>query len=224
MEPPLSSDPAAPAGDAPRRRRWPILAGTGALALAGVAAALLYGTGAGGNSGACAASRPTAARLAPFAKGEVAAMSVRPDPGALPNLSFAKPDGAPVTLADFRGRKVLLNLWATWCAPCRKEMPALDALQAQLGGADFEVVSINIDQRGADRPAKFLDDIGVARLVRYADPSARVFSDLKSAGKAFGMPTTILIDANGCELANLAGPAEWASGDAVAFVKAALGR
>lgn len=206
-------------------RRWrPFAAAFGVVAAAGVAAALLYGTGAGGNAGVCAASRQTAERIAPLIKGEVAALIVGKEPGPLPDLSFVSPDGAPLTLASFKGKTVLLNLWATWCAPCRKEMPALDRLQAELGGPDFEVVSINIDQRGGDRPAKFLDDIGVAKLVRYADASAKVFSDLKGVGKAFGMPTTILIDRSGCELANLAGPAEWASPDAVAVVKAALGR
>ncbi len=214
-----------PSASSVRRSRWPLVAGAfGVVAAAGVAAALLYGTGAGGNAGACAASRETAARIAPLIRGEVAALVARRDPGPLPDLSFQSPDGAPLTLANFRGRTVLLNLWATWCAPCRKEMPALDKLQAELGGPDFEVVSINIDQRGEDRPAKFLNDIGVARLVRYADASAKVFSDLKIAGKAFGMPTTILIDRNGCEIANLAGPAEWASPEAVAVVKAALKR
>lgn len=196
----------------------------GLVAAASVAAALLYGTGAGGNAGVCSAARPTAQRIAPAVKGEVAALTVRTDPGPLPDLAFAAPDGAPLTLASMKGKTVLLNLWATWCAPCRKEMPALDKLQAELGGANFEVVSINIDQRGGEKPAKFLDDIGVTRLARYSDVSAKVFSDLKTAGKAFGMPTTILIDPNGCELANLAGPAEWASPDAFAVIRAALAK
>ncbi|MGL4813582.1 MAG: TlpA family protein disulfide reductase, partial [Beijerinckiaceae bacterium] len=108
--------------------------------------------------------------------------------------------------------------------PCKKEMPALDALQAQLGSADFEVVAVNIDTRNAERAPQFLDDIGVKNLVRYTDNSVKIFDDLKAKGKAFGMPTTILIDGNGCELANLAGPAEWASADAIALVKAAVAR
>jgi thiol-disulfide isomerase/thioredoxin len=208
-----------------KKARWPALAGLGGLvAAAGVSGALLYGTGAGGNAAACPASRDVAAKIAPFAKGEVAALTVRSDPGPLPDLSFKAPDGAALTLANFKGKTVLLNLWATWCAPCRKEMPALDKLQADLGGADFEVVAINIDQRGGDKPEQFLEETGVKALTRYHDVSARVFSDLKGAGKAFGMPTTILIDKNGCELANLAGPAEWAGPDAFAVVKAALGR
>src|SRR5262249_36942412 len=122
----------------------------------------------------------------------------------------------------WRGRTVLLNLWATWCVPCRKEMPALDALKAKLGGADFDVVAINIDTRDTDKPKAWLKDVGIAKLGYYSDQSAKEFQDLKAVGKAFGMPTTLLIDPNGCELAALAGPAEWASDDAVKLVTAAL--
>ncbi len=125
---------------------------------------------------------------------------------------------------DWRGRTVLLNLWATWCVPCRKEMPALDALQGKLGGPDFEVVTVNIDTRDPDKPKAWLKDIGIDKLSYYADSNAKVFQDLKAIGKAFGMPTTLLVDPNGCELATLAGPAEWASDDAVKLVTAALKR
>ena len=119
---------------------------------------------------------------------------------------------------------MLLNLWATWCVPCRKEMPALDALQAKLGGDKFEVVAVNIDTRNLDKPKAWLQEVGIKQLGYYADPSAKVFQDLKAAGKAFGMPTTLLIDPQGCELGVLAGPAEWASEDAVKLIEAALGK
>jgi thiol-disulfide isomerase/thioredoxin len=119
---------------------------------------------------------------------------------------------------------VLFNLWATWCVPCRKEMPALDALQARLGGPDFEVVAVNIDTRDPEKPKRWLHEVGIGHLAYYADPAAKTFQDLKAVGKAFGMPTTLLIDREGCELAALAGPAEWASGDAVKLIEAALGR
>ncbi|MGL5733312.1 MAG: thiol:disulfide interchange protein TlpA [Beijerinckiaceae bacterium] len=209
-----------------RKTGWtPVFVGMLALVGAGVVYAMLLGDSNGlSGGGQCMAARETAKRIAPLAKGEVAALAVRASPGLLPVLNFKKPDGTPVTLADFKGRTVLLNLWATWCAPCKKEMPALDALQAQLGSADFEVVAVNIDTRNAERAPQFLDDIGVKNLVRYTDNSVKIFDDLKAKGKAFGMPTTILIDGNGCELANLAGPAEWASTDAIALVKAAVAR
>jgi thiol-disulfide isomerase/thioredoxin len=180
-----------------------------------------------GNAGADPACKPaveTARRIAPFARGEVAAVGVSQAPKTLPSLAFKDASGTDKTLADWRGRTVLLNLWATWCVPCRKEMPALDALQAKLGGADFEVISINIDTRDVEKPRTWLKDVGIVKLGYYADNSAKVFQDLKAVGKAFGMPTTLLIDPNGCELATLAGPAEWASDDAIKLVAAALGK
>jgi hypothetical protein len=103
-------------------------------------------------------------------------------------------------------------------------MPALDALQAKLGGSDFEVVAVNIDTRDFEKPKVWLKDAEISKLAYYADPSAKIFQHLKMAGRAFGMPTTLLVDREGCELASLAGPAEWASPDAVQFVQAALKR
>jgi thiol-disulfide isomerase/thioredoxin len=154
----------------------------------------------------------------------VAAVTVAREPKPLPDLAFNGPDGSPTSLAAFRGRTVLLNLWATWCAPCRQEMPALDRLQGELGGRDFEVVAVNIDTRNLDKPRTWLKEAGVARLAYYADPEAKVFQDLKRVGKAVGMPTTLLVDPDGCELALINGPAEWASEDALKLVRAALAR
>ena len=196
--------------------------------LAGVAVGLagVYGigrlTGNAGADPACKASVETTRRMAPLVRGEVAAVSIAHTPKSLPPLAFKDAGGAAKSLADWRDRTVLLNLWATWCVPCRKEMPALDALQAKLGSADFEVVSINIDTRDPDKPKDWLKNAGVSRLAYYADHSAKVFQDLKVIGKAFGMPTTLIVDRNGCELAALAGPAEWASDDAVKLVSAAF--
>jgi thiol-disulfide isomerase/thioredoxin len=117
---------------------------------------------------------------------------------------------------------VLLNLWATWCVPCRKEMPALDTLEQRLGGPGFEVVAINIDTRDPDKPKAWLKEVGVEKLAYYADPDAKVFQDLKGIGRAFGMPTTLLLDRQGCEIGTIAGPAEWASPDAVKLIQAAI--
>lgn len=198
--------------------------------VAGVAVGLagVYGigrlTGNAGADPACQASVETARRMAPMVRGEVAAVMVAGTPKTLPTLAFKDAAGSAKSLADWRGRTVLLNLWATWCVPCRKEMPALDALQAKLGGSDFEVVSINIDTRDLEKPKEWLRHAGIRTLAYYADNSAKVFQDLKAVGKAFGMPTTLIIDRNGCELATLAGPAEWASDDAVKLVTAALKR
>lgn len=206
------------------RLRRPLLLGAAALAL-GAGAFALYGTGDASNSAAeCRAAKPVAERLMPLALGEVAALTVPRDPKKLPDLAFNGPEGTRKTLADYRGRTVLVNLWATWCAPCRQEMPALDRLQAELGGPDFEVVAINIDTRNLEKPRAWLREAGIGRLAYYADPEAKVFQDLKRVGKAVGMPTTLLVDPQGCELALLNGPAEWASADALTLVRAALGR
>jgi len=137
-------------------------------------------------------------------------------------LAFQDAEGRSKTLSDWHGRTVLLNLWATWCVPCRKEMPALDALQEKLGGPNFEIVAVNIDTRDPEKPKAWLKEVGVSKLAYYTDPSAKVFQDLKVAGKAVGMPTTLLIDAAGCELGTIAGPAEWASDDAIKLITAAL--
>jgi thiol-disulfide isomerase/thioredoxin len=203
----------------------PLLIGAAAFAV-GAGAFALYGAGGASNSAApeCRAARPVAERLLPLARGEVAALIVAKQSKPLPNLAFMGPDGTPKTLADYRGRTVLLNLWATWCAPCRQEMPALDKLQAALGGPGFEVVAVNIDIRNLERPKAWLKEAGIERLAYYADREAKIFQDLKRVGKAVGMPTTLLVDPEGCELALINGPAEWASEDALTFVRTALER
>ena len=214
-----SEPPSSPSG---RRRR--LIAGTAVAALlAGLAG--VYGIGGfqrnAGTDAGCQAAVDIAKRIAPLARGEVAALTVAEKPLRVPELAFQGADGRQVGLKDWRGRFVLLNLWATWCVPCRKEMPALDALERQLGGQDFQVVAVNIDTRDPGKAKAWLKDVGINRLAYYADPQAKVFQDLKGVGRAFGMPTTLLIDPQGCEIANLAGPAEWASDDAVKFVQAA---
>ncbi|CAA9332878.1 MAG: Thiol:disulfide oxidoreductase TlpA [uncultured Microvirga sp.] len=210
---------------APRSRR-PLMLGAVLIGLLGVGAAL-YGSFSGDHNrttAECRAARPVAERLAGLARGEVAAVTVARDPGPLPDLAFTDPQGRATSLREMKGRTVLLNLWATWCAPCRQEMPALDKLQAEFGGPGFEVVAINIDQRNLERPKAWLKEAGVTRLAYYADPQAKVFQDLRQAGKAVGMPTTFLLDPNGCELAALSGPADWASEDARRLVQAAMTR
>ncbi|HUC50639.1 MAG TPA: TlpA disulfide reductase family protein [Xanthobacteraceae bacterium] len=197
------------------------------LALCGTLAVLagIYGIGRLRRNPADAACTPAvniASRIAPLARGEVAAFAVAKTPFRVPNVAFKDAQGRDKTLADWRGRTVLLNLWATWCVPCRREMPALDALQAKLGNGDFEVVAVNIDTRDAEKPLKFMKDENISHLAFYSDDSAHVFEDLKAAGKAFGMPTTLIVDRSGCEVGNMAGPAEWASADGLKLVSAAV--
>jgi thiol-disulfide isomerase/thioredoxin len=215
----------------PPRKRLPMIV-AGAIAGLAVGLAGVYGfsaltRNAGSDPAKDAACRPAvnlARKVEPFAHGEVAAVNVAKAPLKVPDLAFADANGKPMSLADFRGRTVLLNLWATWCVPCRKEMPALDALESELGGKDFQVVAVNIDTRDPDKPKAFLQAIGVKTLAYYADPSAKAFQDLKAIGRAFGMPTTILVDRQGCEIGTIAGPADWASADARKLIEAALGK
>ena len=176
----------------------------------------------GSGDAACASAVDLAKKIAPLAHGEVAALIMATAPLRLPDLTFEDANGKPRKLSDWRGKTVLLNLWATWCVPCRKEMPALDELQAKLGGKDFEVVAVNIDTRDADKPKNFLKDANLTRLGYFTDQKAKVFQDLKAIGRALGMPTSVLIDAQGCEIATIAGPAEWGSDEAIKLIKAAV--
>jgi thiol-disulfide isomerase/thioredoxin len=199
----------------------------GGIAGVAVGLAAVYGIGRflrNAPDAACAPAVELAKRIAPLARGEIAALVPAERPLRLPDLAFRDGTGRERHLSEWRGRTVLLNLWATWCVPCRKEMPALDALEGKLGGPSFEVVAVNIDTRDPDKPRTWLKDAGVGRLAYYADPSAKVFQDLKIVGRATGMPTTVLVDPASCEVATLAGPAEWASEDAMKLVSAALAK
>jgi len=215
-----------PSSSFANRRLAVILAGGVAGVVVGLAG--VYGIATlTRNAGADAACKPAmelARKVAPFAKGEVAAVNIAKGPLKVPDLAFQDASGKALTLENWRGRTVLLNLWATWCVPCRKEMPSLDALQAELGGPNFEVVTVNIDTRDPEKPKTWLKEVGVSRLAYYADPAAKTFQDLKAVGRAFGMPTTLLVDPNGCEIGTIAGPAEWASDDAIRLIQAALGQ
>jgi thiol-disulfide isomerase/thioredoxin len=194
----------------------------------GAATVAIYGMrGLQGNASGDPVCRPAldlARKLKPLAQGEVAALTMASKPLRVPDLTFDDASGKSRKLSEFRGRTILLNLWATWCVPCRKEMPALDQLQARLGGPKFEVVAVNIDTRDPEKPKEFLKDGGLTNLSYFHDSSAKVFQDLKAAGRALGMPTSMLVDPAGCEIATIAGPAEWASEDAVKLVTAATGQ
>src|SRR5471032_3406509 len=143
---------------------------------------------------ACRPAVAISSKIAPLAHGEVAALTMATTPLRLPDLAFEDADGKPRKLSDWRGRTVLVNLWATWCVPCRKEMPALEALQTRLGGPKFEVVAVNIDTRDPEKPKTFLKDANLTKLSFFSDQKAKVFQDLKSVGRALGMPTSVLVD------------------------------
>ena len=135
-------------------------------------------------------------------------------------INFDDAQGRSRNLADFKGKVVLLNVWATWCGPCRKEMPALDRLQAALGGPDFEVVALSIDRGGMDAARKFFAEIGIRNLAMYLDGSGQALRTLS----ALGLPTTLLIDREGREIGRLIGPADWDSPEMVEFVRCVVAR
>ncbi len=171
----------------------------------------------------CATKADAAKAVAAEAKGQVAAMLPADPPKSLQTLAFNSPDAKPMTLADRAGKTVLMNLWATWCTPCRAEMPALDALQKDKGSDRFEVIAVNVDTGDDTKPRKFLADIGIQSLGYYRDNTLGLFETLKGQGLALGLPVTLLIDAQGCLLASMNGPAEWSSDDAKKLIDKAVG-
>ncbi|TPJ78332.1 TlpA disulfide reductase family protein [Mesorhizobium sp. B2-6-2] len=211
-----------------------ILAALVAGVLAGAVAVYVSESGSGNNApekavavagkddAACAAKADRAKQVAAKAVGQIAALQPADPPQSLKSLAFNGPDGKPMTIADHAGKTVLLNLWATWCAPCRAEMPALDALQKEKGSKEFEVIAVNVDTGDDAKPKKFLKEIGVETLGFYRDPTIALFNEAKTRGLALGLPVTMLIDADGCLIAHMNGPAEWSSPDAKRLVEGAL--
>ena len=206
--------------------RWPLFA-AGLVILAGVMGYYLYEAGArkAGPAGTAAETAAPAATSAAagglstqLATGSLAAFLIHPEPKPLADLAFQDGSGKPLKLSDWKGRVVLVNLWATWCAPCRKEMPDLSKLEKELGSDQFEVLAISVDRKGADASSAFLKDTGADNLKLYVEPSTKIVSDVQSAG----LPATILVDRQGRELGRILGPADWASPEAQALIKAAL--
>ena len=153
-----------------------------------------------------------------FSKGEITAFVFKKSRDEVPEFSFTDGDEKPLTLADWKGRVVLLNLWATWCAPCRKEMPGLDRLQGELGGDDFEVVALSVDRKGIKPSAKFLKEVGAENLALYVDDTSKAMFEMR----ARGLPATYLIDREGRLIGRLVGPAEWDTDEAKALIQAAI--
>lgn len=148
-----------------------------------------------------------------------ATFSMHDAPRPMPALVFADGDGRTVRLKDFRGKVIVLNLWATWCAPCRKEMPTLDRLQAGLGGKDFEVVALSVDFTGLQGVRNFYRDFGIRHLRLFVDPSSRVLDQVN----VLGLPSTLLIDRDGREIGRLVGAAEWDSPEMLRLFRGLIG-
>lgn len=204
-----------------RRGRAPLILGTAfvaALLLFAGVYVTLWPERNGQDLAACEVAGEKVAELKPRIRGAVAAVALSGSPRPVPDIAFIDGEGEARNLSEWRGRTVLLNLWATWCVPCRQEMPELDQLQADQGSEGFEVLALNIDRAGPHLGKEFYAEIGLASLGYYHDPEGRVFRELK----ALGMPTTLLIDHRGCELGRLAGPADWAAPEAQDLVRAAM--
>ncbi len=140
-------------------------------------------------------------------------------PQPAPQAAFTDADGKPVSLADFKGKPVVVNLWATWCQPCLKEMPSLDRLQANLAGK-LIVAAVSQDRGGAKRVGPFVAEMALTKLKIYLDPKA----DLGHAFAVHGLPTSILIDAKGRVVGRVEGAAEWDSAKIMAMLKPLLER
>jgi thiol-disulfide isomerase/thioredoxin len=175
-----------------------------------------------GDAATCGpASLARAKATAGLATGQLAGLSALEPPRPMTALSFTGPGGKPVTLADRAGKTLLVNLWATWCAPCRAEMPALDALQGEFGGeGDFEVVAINLDNGSDEKPLKFFAETNIREMAFYRDSTLGVFEALKKTGLVTGLPATLLVDRDGCLIANMNGPAVWDGPDATKLIGA----
>ncbi|HEX4928837.1 MAG TPA: TlpA disulfide reductase family protein [Burkholderiales bacterium] len=173
--------------------------------LASIGAAALLGGGVGSYLSLDRTAEAPGARPVAPAQPESAAIHLHPAPRELPRIAFRDGKGRSLTLADFRGKTVLLNVWATWCPPCREEMPSLDRLQKALGGPAFEVVALSIDTGGAAVVERFYKEVGIGALAIHVDSTMRAASELRTPG----VPTTLLIDAEGRELGRHAGPATW---------------
>ncbi len=130
-------------------------------------------------------------------------------PQPVPDLSFTSADGTPHRLSEWHGKTVLLNLWATWCAPCKAELPSLNALQAKLGGGDFAVLALSTDKSGPSQPAAFFAQQHIANLAVYNDKTNAAITRLRASG----LPVSLILDNSGREIARFVGPAEWDSAE-----------
>ena len=202
---------------AERKRLTPRRVAIAALLSAGVAIAITFWVGNAGllKAADCAPQSIDAQKVDAVAVGQLAALNGTGTGRGYADMKFTDAAGKPVTLKDFAGKTLLVNFWASWCIPCRAEMPALDKLAAQQNDANFMVLPINLDlgAGGLDKAEAFLAEGKWANLPLYADSSFEAFKRLQTSAVALGLPSTLLIDKKGCEIGVLQGPAEWDSTD-----------
>jgi len=211
------TDTPAPRPRATSRVRLAIIAVVAGLAVA--IAAWVY-IGNASMASECPVQEAEATAIGDAAIGELAALNGTGEGRGYKTMGFKDAAGADLTIADFKGKKLLVNFWASWCVPCREEMPALDAIAAKYNSEQFMVLPINLDigANGKEKAEAFLADNSFAHLPLYADNSFAAFERLKQQAVAVGLPATLLLDEDGCELAVLQGPAEWNTPDGEAVI------
>jgi thiol-disulfide isomerase/thioredoxin len=209
---------------ATRKRLTPRRATIAVLLSAGVAIATTIWVSNAGllQAAECAPQPAAAAKIDAAAIGQLAALNGTGTGRGYAAMSFTDAEGNQRTLGDFAGKALLVNFWASWCIPCRAEMPALDRLAAAENDEGFMVLPINLDlgEGGLDKARAFVAEGGWANLPLYADSTFDSFKKLQTSAVALGLPSTLLLDKNGCELAVLQGPAEWDTTDGVNVIEA----
>ncbi|AVF03871.1 MULTISPECIES: TlpA disulfide reductase family protein [Devosia] len=203
---------------------WALPIAAGVVVVAGSIAAWLM-LGNAGTANECPVQQAAAQIIDAAAVGELAALNGTGEGRGYADMAFSDASGTPMSVADFSGKALLVNFWASWCVPCREEMPALDAIATEYNSDRFMVLPINLDigESGLEKAQDFLDEGQFANLPLYADNTFAAFERLKREAVAIGLPATLLLDPEGCELAVLQGPAEWHSDDGRAVVEALIG-
>ncbi|MVS99419.1 TlpA disulfide reductase family protein [Devosia marina] len=203
---------------------WALPIAAGVVVVAGSIAAWLM-LGNAGTANECPVQQAAAQIIDAAAVGELAALNGTGEGRGYADMAFNDASGTPMSIADFSGKALLVNFWASWCVPCREEMPALDAIATEYNSDRFMVLPINLDigESGLEKAQDFLDEGQFANLPLYADNTFAAFERLKREAVAIGLPATLLLDPEGCELAVLQGPAEWHSEDGKAVVEALIG-
>ncbi|MET3928020.1 TlpA disulfide reductase family protein [Devosia sp. 2618] len=216
------TDTHAPRPGASSRVRLAIVLGLAGL---GVAIAAWVWLGNASQAKECPVQEQAAALIDAAAKGELAALNGTGEGRGYATMAFKDAAGTDMTIGDFKGKALLVNFWASWCVPCREEMPALDALATKYNSDAFMVLPINLDigNSGNEKAQGFLDENDFANLPLYADNTFAAFERLKQQAVAVGLPATLVLDENGCELAVLQGPAHWDTPDGEAVIEALIG-
>lgn len=202
----------------PRPTRRRVIGGS--LSAAALLSPALYGLASGFASPARAKTLSLPEKLARLRIGEMRKLEPVATPDAMPVIAFNRADGSEGGLADWRGKALLVNFWATWCAPCVKELPSIDRLAARVEaeglGDRVAILAISVDRGSDAKPRALFERIGIERLELLQDPTMASARALRLTG----MPTTLLVDPEGREVARLLGDADWASAEAFAVIEA----